>query len=212
MQALAVTNLPIYLPYDKAQIPFGDPIPGVTATAAAPGVFTSADTYVPANGDALAFTFPVGGSLPAPLTVTPGGSAIGNAGLAYAIYYVVNASGQTFNVSFTKGGAGITTTTTGSTGATAFVTHLMSGQTDGVTLPFKPTASVVVENNTGGSLVLQAAPDVNVLAPGQGYAPPGGPGTFVAIATVPAGGAVVATLSNDWIRVSTAATLVLQQN
>lgn len=213
MRVLNLTNLPIYLPYDKAPVPFGDPIPGVTATAAAPGVFTAADTYTPANGDVIAFTFPTGGSLPAPLTVTPtaggAGPAFGTPGQPYALYYVVGASGQTFNVSYTKGGAAITTTTTGAN----FVVHLMSNEVDGVTLPFKAGATVVVENNTGGALHIQGATDTGVAAPGQGYNPPAGPGAFTVFdVTIPAGGAAEVVLIADWIRVSTAATLILQQN
>lgn len=209
MQILNVTNVPIYLPYDKAQLPFGDPIPGVTATAAAPGVFTFANTYTPANGDVVAFTFAVGGSLPAPLTVTPSGSNTGNPGEPLALYYVVNASGQTAQLSNTKGGSAITTTTTGS----LITAHLMSGQVDGVTLPFKPSNTVVVENNTGASLVLQSAPDSGQAAAGTNtYNAPAGPGTFATLATVPANGRVLVVLNNDWIRVSTAATLVLVQN
>jgi hypothetical protein len=210
MQLLAITNLPIYLPYDKAQLPAGDPIPGVTATAAAPGVFTFADTYTPANGDAIALTFAVGGSLPAPLTVTPNGTTtFGNPGTALAIYYAVGASGQTCNLAATKGGAAITTTTTGS----LITAHLMSGQVDGVTLPFKPGYTVLVENNSGGTLVLQGAPDTGQGAPGTNtYNPPAGPGTFVTLATLTAGAQTLVNLSFDWIRVSTAGTLFLQQN
>jgi len=198
MQVLQVTNLPIYLPYDKAPLPFGDPINGVTATAAAPGVITNPDTggYTPVAGDAVSFSFTAGGSLPAPLVV----------GQQY--FVVAPIANGTFAVSATKGGAAITTTTTGSN----ITLHLLSGQVDGVNLPFKSGNSVVVENNTGGSLTLQGAFDSGQATPGNGYNPPSGPGSFFTLAVVPAGGAVVAVLQADWIRVSTAATLILQQN
>jgi len=198
MQVLNVTNLPIYLPYDKAPLPFGDPINGVTATAAAPGVITNPDTggYTPVAGDAVAFSFTAGGSLPAPLVVGQ-------------IYYVVAPiRAGTFAVSATKGGSAITTTTTGSN----ITLHLLSNQVDGVVLPFKPGYTVVVQNTTGGSLTLQGAPDSGVAAPGQGYNPPSGPGSFVTLAVVPANSSVIAQLTQDWIRVSTAATLQLLQN
>lgn len=194
MQVLSVTNLPIYLPFDKAPIPFGDAIEGVTATAAAPGVVTAPD-YQPVNGDVVALSFTAGGAI-------PGGLVVGQS------YFVVGAAGNSFSLSATKGGGGITTSSTGSN----LVLHLLSGQVDGVVLPFKPGNSVEVDNQTAGSLVLQGAQDANVALPGQGYNPPSGPGTWNTIATVAAGASVIAVLGYDWIRVSTAATLVLRQN
>lgn len=207
MQAIPVTNLPIYLPADKAAIPFGDPLSGGTATVAAPGVFSIPGYDNPVAGDAIAFSFAAGGSLPAPLTVIGSNSPQNN---AQTVYYVVNptigATSATFNVSATKGGSAITTTTAGS----LWTAHLLSGQFYGVTLPFKPSNSVVIENNTSGSLTLQGTNDTNTTS----YGNPQGPvsGNWATIAVVPAGGVVVATLNNDWIRVSTSGTLVLQQN
>lgn len=195
MQVLAVTNLPIYLPFDKAPIPFGDSIQGITVTAAAPGVITSPGYDAPAAGDAVSLSFTAGGSMPAPL-------------VAGQQYFVVSPSTDTFSVSATKGGSAITTTTVGAN----LVLHLLSGQLDGVTLPFKPGNTVLVENNSGGTLVLQGAPDVNVAAPGQGYNPPGGPGTYVQIASLTAGAQQLVQLGFDWVRVSTAGTLYLIQN
>lgn len=191
MQILSVSNLPIYLPYDKAPVPFGDAIEGVTCTAAAPGVVT-APGYVPVNGDAVALSYTAGGSMPAPL-------------VAGQTYYVVAAANDTFEVSATKGGSAITTTTTGAN----LVLHLLSNQVDGVVLPFKPGNTVEVAGAAG--LILQGASDSNVAAPGQGYNPPSGPGAWNTIATIPASGSILATLNYDWIRVSTAASLVLRQ-
>lgn len=192
MQLLSVSNLPIYLPYDKAAVPFGDPLEGVTCTSASPGVIT-APGYVPTNGDAVQLSFLAGGSIPTGLT-------------AYTTYYVVAASADTFEVSATKGGSAINTTSTGA----SLVLHLISNQVDGVTLPFKPGNTVLLQGAAG--LILQGAPDSGVLAPGQGYAPPAGPGTFVTLATIPASGSILVQLSADWIRVSTAATVTLLQN
>jgi hypothetical protein len=194
MQILNVTNLPIYLPYDKAAVPFGDPLEGVTCTSASPGVVT-APGYAPTNGDAVQFTFLAGGSMPTGLT-------------AATTYYVVAASGNTFEVAATKGGAAINTSSTGA----SLVLHLLSQQVDGVTLPFKPGYTVLVENNSGGTLVLQGAADTNVAAPGQGYNPPGGPGTWNTLVSLTTGAQALVQLSYDWIRVSTAGTLTLQQN
>ena len=85
MQLLNVTNLPIYLPSDTAQVPFGDPIGGITCTSASPGVITAVG-YTPVAGDIVALSFTASGSIPTGLTVgTP--------------YYVVSPSGNTFSVS-----------------------------------------------------------------------------------------------------------------
>lgn len=228
MQVLNVTNLPIYLPYDKAPVPFGDVIEGVTCTSASPGVFTAVG-YQPTNGDLVALSYTTGGALPTGIAGTSGGLATigqypgyqGNPygdgtnyigkpiGLAANAFYVVSASGNTFSLSATKGGSAINTSSTGSN----LVLHLLSGQLDGVTLPFKPGNTVVVRNQTGGSLVLQGAQDSGQAAAGTNtYNPPLGPGSWNTLATVAAGGSALVNLAYDWIRVSTSATLVLEQN
>lgn len=199
MKVLQVGNFPIYLPYDKAPVPFGDPIEGVTATSAAPGVISVPGTYVPLVNDAVSLTFLAGGSMPTGLTY----------GTTYYVQSVTQTAGiWTFTLSATKGGAAITTSTTGA----SLVLHLLSNEVDGVTLPFKSSATVVVENNTAGTLVLQGAFDTGQAAPGQGYNPPAGPGTWNTIVSVIAGGAAEAVLTYDWIRVSTNGPLILQQN
>lgn len=195
LQAINVTNLPIYLPADKAAIPFGDPLSDAAITLASPGVVT-VPGYVPVNGDQISFSIPVGGGT-LPVAIVAG-----------TTYFVVNASAAagTFNVSATKGGAGINTATASTGVVTA---HLLSGEVYGLVLPFKPGNTVVVENNTGGSLVLQGASDTN----GANYGNPQGPGTWNTIATVPANSVLGnVQLGYDWIRVSTAGTLSLQQS
>jgi hypothetical protein len=196
MQLLSVSNLPIYLPADKAPSPFGDPLStGVTITSASPGVITVPGYDAPANGDAISFSIPVGGgTLPAAITVG-------------AVYYVVGASGATFNISATKGGAAINT----ATASTGIITaHLLSGEFYGVTLPFKPSNTVLLQGAAG--LVLQGAPDVNENGTFGSFGNPGGPGTFVTLATIPTSGSILVNLTQDWIRVSTAATVTLIQN
>lgn len=199
MQILNVTNLPIYLPADRAQVPFGDPVNGATITLASPGVF-ALPGYVPTNGDQISFTIPVGGgTLPAAIV----------AGTRYFVVGAVAATGV-FNVAATLGGAAINTATA-STGV--ITAHILSPVLYGTLCPFKSGATVVVENNTAGTLVLQGAPDSGQAAAGTNtYNPPSGPGAYSTIASVPANGRAVATLSADWIRVSTAATLTLVQN
>lgn len=209
MQVLNVTNLPIYLPYDHAHVPFGDVIEGVTCTSASPGVFTAVG-YAPVNGDAVVVAFTAGGSLPGGIT------NVGNGAITppfyqspYTVYYVVGASGNTFSLSATKGGAAINTTSTGSN----LIIFLWSGQIDGVNLPFKPGGTVVVENNSAGTLVLQGASDTGQAAAGTNtYNPPAGPGTWNTLVSLAAGGQANVNLAYDWLRVSTSGTLVLQQN
>ncbi len=194
MQVLTVTALPIYLPYDKAPVPFGDVFEDVTVTAATPGVAT-VPGYEPANGDAVVLTYTAGGSMPA--------------GLTYGqTYYVVNAANDTFEFAATKGGAAIATTTTGAN----LVLHLVSNEADGVVLPFKPGASVVAFNASGSAITIQGAMDSGQATPGNGYNPPKGPGAFTNIATIAAGAAQVIELNYDWIQLSAAGNLVLLQN
>lgn len=192
MQLLSVSNLPIYLPYDTAAVPFGDPLEGITCTSASPGVIT-APGYVPKLNDAVQLSFLAGGSMPTGLT-------------AFTTYYVVSPSTDTFSVSATKGGSAINTSSTGA----SLVLHLVSQQVDGVPLPFKPGNTVLLQGAAG--LILQGANDSGVAAPGQGYNAPAGPGSFSTIATIPASGSILVTLNFDWIRISTAATAVLIQN
>ncbi len=200
MRVLTLSNLAVYLPADIAQVPFGDPLSDASITLASPGVVTVPGYNAPVNGDAITFTVPVGGgTLPAAIT-------------AGTVYYVVGASGATFNVSATKGGAAINT----ATASTGIVTaHLVSQQSYGPARPFKPGATVVVLNLTGGSLVLQGASDSNSGFSSAGvpnYGNPQGPGSFSTLATIAAGAAQEVVLNADWIRVSTAANLILLQN
>lgn len=202
MRTLTVSNLAIYLPADIAQVPFGDPLSDVAITLASPGVVSAVGYNNPANGDAISFTLPVGGAGVLPAAITAG-----------QVYYVVGANANgTFNVSATKGGAAINTAQAASGIVTA---HLISQQQYGTRTPFKPGATVVVLNTTGGSLVLQGASDSNSGFSSAGvpnYGNPQGPGAFSTLATVPAGAAQEVVLNADWIRVSTAANLILLQN
>lgn len=189
MQMLNVTNLPIYLPADTANVPVGDPLVA-TMTIAAPGVVTVPGYDAPVIGDQVVFT--TTGALPTGLT-------------AGTVYYVVaTVTGDTFSVSATKGGGAITTS--GSQSGVHTI-HLVSRQVYGVTIPFKPGNSAICLNLTAGSLTLQGAPDSGGVSGN-----PQGPGSYSTIATVAAGSAALVQLSYDWIRVSTAATLVLLQN
>lgn len=190
MRVLNVTNLPIYLPFDRAPVPFGDPLSDLIATAAAPGAFT-APGYNPVIGDAVAISFVAGGSIAAPLVVG-------------TTYYVVATPGAgAFNLSATKGGGAITTTTTGA----SMTLHLISNEVDGVSLAFKPNNTVVAVNQSGGTLVLQGAADTGGVSGN-----PQGPGTWNTIVSLLTASMGKADLAYDWIRVSTAGTVSLLQN
>ena len=191
MRQLSVTQYPIYLPADYAQLPFGDPLSDITVTSASPGVVTSPG-YNPTNGDAVGFSFAAGGSIPTGLT-------------AGTVYYVVNAANDTFQVSATKGGAAINTSSTGA----SLTLHLLSNQRYGTRCPFKTGATVVAMNLGGSTVTLQSAPDASAGVP---YGNPTGPGAYTTIAAVPAGTAVDLVLNNDWISLTGAGTLVLLQN
>jgi len=191
MQMLNVTNLPIYLPADNANVPVGDPLV-CTITIAAPGVVTVPGYDAPVINDLVAFS--TTGALPTGLTVG-------------TVYYVVaTVSADTFSVSATKGGGAITTS--GSQSGVHTI-HLLSRQAYSPLIPFKPGNTAVCLNLSGGALVLQTAPDSGGVAgnpqgPGSWTTAPGG--------SVGAGAAALVQLNNDWLRVSTAATLVLLQN
>jgi hypothetical protein len=185
LQMLKVTNgIPLYLPYDSAPVAFGEPFSDVTFTVASPGVFT-APGYQPTNGDSVQFS--TTGTLPSPLAVA-------------TTYYVVNASGDTFEVSATSGGAAITTATTGSGTLTM---HLLVQGAAPITLPFKPGNTVIGVNFAGSPAVVQGAPDL-----GAGSGDPTGPGVWVTLATVPATGMIAIQLSYDWLQVSTTSGIV----
>jgi hypothetical protein len=196
MQLLQVTNLPIYLVYDKAPIPFGDPFENVSSSGnTSTGDVWTVPGYVPTAGDVVSFSTDSGGSLDASYVV---GTA----------YYVVSPSTDTFKVAATKGGSAINATSAASTGITV---HLISNQVDGTTIPFKPGNSVVVANLSGGTLVLQGAADSSAPVPGT-YTAPQGPGSWSTIVSVATDAMAIATLSYDWIRVSTSGNLWLLQN
>ena len=222
--ATVTTALAIYLPYDKAPVPFGDPL-ACTYTSAAIAVFT-VPGYKPTNRDAVSLSVAGGGA----------GNVISTGGLATTLaqanvtYYVCSASAtaETFSLTSNKAAGsdypvatlqvqgGIYTT------GTSFV-HLLSNQVDGTTIPFKPGNTVLIYNgglNTGlnnsGSpgMNLLGSPDLNTTLATGTYGAPLGPSGWVVIATL--SGAPIPqllTLNYDWIAASgTTGTIVMLQN
>jgi hypothetical protein len=193
MQLLNVSSgLPIYLPYDTAAVPFGDPISDISVTSSTTGVVT-APGYAPVLNDAVQFSASGAGS------AVPGGIT------AFKTYYVIAPSGDTFSISTAKGGSAVATT---DTGAGLLTLHLVSGEVDGVVIPFKPGNTAVALNIGATNLTLQGASDTNVTT----YGDPQGPDSWNTIATVNSGTAKLVQLSYDWIRVTSSGTLVLLQN
>jgi hypothetical protein len=196
MQVLTLSlNLPIYLPYDKAPLPFGDPFSNATMTSAGPGVFT-VPGYIPTNGDAIQLS-------------VYGGATLDTAFAVGTTYYVVAAANDTFELSSTKGGAALNTHTTNLQTGGNLTVHLVSNQVDGTTQPFKSGASVLALNTSSTTAYLNGASDSNTSTT---YGNPTGPGAYTQLASLAAGAAAVVTLQADWINVTGATKLVLLQN
>ena len=227
MQVLLTTGTllgsqPIYLPYDKAPVPFGDPL-AATWTAATPTVVT-VPGYQPTNGDAVALSIAGTSGFLSSLSGLTTISAQLN-----TTYYVSSASTDTFTLSTQKASAAtpagvLSMITTGmQLGGQNFV-HLLSNQPDGTTLPFKPGNTVLAMNGgyagaiaTGsagyGNVTLMGAPDLNTTLATGTYGAPLGPSTFAVIATIGFGAPKLVQLSNDWIVASgSTSTLILLQN
>lgn len=201
MQLLSLTSgLPVYLPYDTAHAPFGDPFNDVTITSSTTAV-VSVPGYVPTVSDQVLFTTNSGGTLAAGIS-------------ANFVYYVVApVSGNTFAIASTKGGSVIATTTSTSTSGQVTV-HLLSGQTDGTVQPFKTGDTVVALNLGAATVTLQGAPDTYELAPGSIYpiakTPPGGPSAYSTIASIASGTAKLVVLGYDWVNASGGGLILLQ--
>ncbi len=231
MQVLLVTGagtistaLAIYLPYDKAPVPFGDPLAG-TVTSAQYAVFT-VPGYKPTNRDAVSLSIAGGG---AGNTLSTGGLATTMAQVNVT-YYVcsASASAETFSLTSNKAAGSDYPVATLSTGGGYLLTgqlfvHLLSNQVDGTTIPFKPGNTVVAFNggintalNNSGSQPLQlwGSPDLNTTLVTGTYGAPLGPSGWVVMATFSAAAIPqLVQLGYDWICASgSTATLVMLQN
>ncbi len=232
----AATNAnAIYLPYDKAPVPFGDPLAATVTSAgsgsgAAGGVFTVPGYTQVANGDAVSLSIAGTSGFLTSL------SALTSQAQPNVTYYVSSASGSTFSITTGKAAAATpasviaVTSTLGQNGGQLFV-HLLSNQVDGPTCPFKSGSTVLAMNGGANatigtyasthsfdSVTLFGAPDVStVLATGSYGAPlgPNGSATtgWAVIGTVAFGAPKLLTLNYDWIVASgSTSTLVLLQN
>ncbi len=217
--ATAAGTQPIYLPYDKAPLPFGDPFVA-TQTAATPTVVTIPG-YNPTQNDIISFSVAGGASS---LLATSVGLTASVFQLNQA-YYVTPAGGDTFTLSTGKSTGTLTSVAswnTASAGAgTNMIGHLLSNQVDGAVIPFKPGNTVLAMNagavsGTGTStlpITLYGAPDLSTTLTTGVYGNPIGPGTYSVIATIAFGAPRLITLNYDWIVASAStSSLVLIQN
>lgn len=204
MQLFNIGVLPVYLPYGKAPIPFGDPFTTATVTSAAPGVFT-APGYQPLLND------PVQLSVAGISTAT-----LGTAFTSGVTYYAVNitTAAGTFSLSTAKNGTGQSTQAANVPGP--LTVHLIGNQFDGTLIPFETGATALAVNLSTAAIFLQGAPDIN-LSPSYGN--PTGPGAKSLLQGVPAGGIpansmALVVLNQDWILTTSAGpgTLSLIQN
>lgn len=202
---------PIYLPYDKAPVPFGDPM-AATLTSAGPSVVT-VKGYTPTLNDAVSITIEgPNGYLSSQALLSTGFIQVSQT------YYVTPAGGQSFTLSTAKGSisSAASLTTFGQAGGIPIV-HLLSNQVDGTVYPFKSGGSVVAWNggagnvNTGSNaapITFMGASDISTV-----YGNPQGPGAYSVIATVGFGAPQIVQLNYDWIVASgSTSTLILLQN
>ena len=228
MQFLLITaNLttpsPIYLPNDKAPVPFGDPLVAFMSTASySTGVIVWAPGYTPTAGDAVSFSYTLG---------TPnllGTSVVLSTMFTFnTVFYVqpnsslASQANQGFTLSSQKGtlssvGSWVAGNATNSfpiyATQSAFM-HLLSNEADGTTYPFKSGATAMAWNlgasiATGvqgsQSITLFGAPDLNTVLATGSYGAPLGPNALNAtgwsvIATVGYGTPKMVQLNYDWI-------------
>lgn len=231
MTASITTPQAIYLPADRAPVPFGDPF-AASVVLGTPAIFAS--PVVLASGSAVSFS--VAGTSGF-LTSLAGLTSI--QAQLNTVYYIVGTSVATtggavepffyqFNISTTVGGVApavlqASITSLAQLGGQVFI-HALSSQTDGQILPFKPNNTVLAWNtgfvsatgvNASQSITLMGAPDQNTtLATGTYGAPLGAaPSTWTTIAVLAYGAPKLVTLNADWICASGATgNLVLMQN
>ncbi len=223
MQVLITTGTtagtaPIYLPFNVAPLPFGDPWSDVTMTAATPSVIT-VPGFTPVQNSLISLSVGGGALLGTLTTLTVS---------ANQVYYVTSISGQTFSVTTVANGTGLNAFTTGLQAGTAslITMHTLSAQQDGPVGPFKSGATVLAMNGgasaTIGSytstfsfapITLMGAPDKASTTTTAAYGTVLGPSTYAVIATIGFGTPKLVVLSNDWIVASgSTATLILMQN
>lgn len=211
----AAGTQPVYLPNDRAPIPFGDPISGVTMTAATPSVVT-VPGYSPSQNDVVTLSVS-GGALLGTLT-----SLTVSAGQTYYATSLSTTVPNAFALTTVANGTPLNAFTTGlQAGTSSLITmHLLSNQVDGTNQPFKSGGQAIAMNlgyytssGAPASITLFGAADKSATVTTAAYGTVLGPQTFAVISTIAYGAAKLVTLSNDWVVASgSTASLVLIQN
>lgn len=211
--ATTLGTAPIYLPFNVAPLPFGDPISDVTLTAATPSVIT-VPGHNPVQNELVSFSVGGGAVLGTLTSLTVS---------ANQVYYVTSISGQTFGVTTVANGTPLNAWTTGLQAGTAslITVHTLSGQVDGPVCPFESGATVLamvgptsaLSTTSQIAITVFGAADKASTTTTAAYGTVLGPSTFSVIATIGAGQPKLITLSNDWIVASGSTnTLILIQN
>ncbi len=227
----AANSAAIYLPYDKAPVPFGDPL--VATLTAATGTVVTVPGYQPTLNDAVSFTYAAGS---ANLIGTQSFTGSLTSMFAFNVtYYAAPTSTVapwTFTLSTGKStsAAGITSVSVWTApvySTQSIFIHLLSNQADGTTIPFKPDNTVLAMNLPTSAftttnqlaITLFGTNDVSsILATAPAYGAPMGPNGSATtgwnvIATIGAGQPKLIQLTYDWIVASGSTnTLVLIQN
>jgi hypothetical protein len=219
MQVLITTGTllgttPIYLPFNVAPLPFGDPWSDVTMTAATPSVIT-VPGFTPVQSSLVSFSVGGGAVLGTLTSLTVS---------ANQVYYVTSISGQTFGVTTVANGTPLNAWTTGLQAGTAslITMHTLSGQVDGPVCPFESGATVLAMNAGSAAtlttvmtapITLFGAADKASTTTTAAYGTVLGPSTFSVIGTIGFGTPKLLVLNNDWIVASAGTgTLILIQN
>lgn len=211
--ASTASVLPIYLPFNVAPLPFGDPWSNVTMTAATPSVITVAG-FTPVQNSLVSFTTGSGAVLGTLTSLTV---------CAGQVYYVTSISGQTFGVTTVANGTALNAYTTGLQAGTAslITMHTLSNQSDGPVNPFETTANALAfafgaTLGTGAgnaAITLMGAVDKSSTVTTAAYGTVLGPNAWNVIATVGVGQPKLVNFNYDWIcAVGSTGTLALIQN
>lgn len=225
----AANSAAVYLPYDAAPIPFGDPL--VATMTNATGTVVTIPGYQPATNDALSFSYSGAGASLIGTQVYAGSLASTfNFNVVYYATPTSTSAPWTFTLSTRVSGSGVTSVSnwlTAVTGSQSIVAHLLSNQSDGPKTPFKTGATVLAMNLPTSAftttnqlaITLFGTNDVSSIlatAPASGFPMgPNGSATtgWSVIATIGAGQPKLISLNYDWIVASGSTnTLVLIQN
>lgn len=198
LQALQVTNTAINIQPAGNSLQAGGSIGGRSTVGGNVQQWAGPSSQAVSCPIASPAVFTGGCPIPNGTTMVLSGTTIPTGFTAGTIYFVVNTSGNTFQLSATSGGSAINASGAGvGLIASGLIPTVVADVTAAANVPFESGEIVVVFNPTNASLVLQGSDDQV---------------TWYTLATVPAFSFKEANLSRQYIRVSTAATLSVLAN